>query len=320
MYKFAFSSLTIRTQLLLLAVLLTLPALGIILYTGLKERSNDYRQAAIESQKLADHLTAKQENLVYEAQQLGSFLAELPDVANRNSDKVQPIISNTLKKNPQFKNIILTDENGLVWAASNPFPPLLSLAERRYFKSARDTLRFSSGQFIIGSISKQPVFAMAYPLVDHGIFRGVVVIGFDLDIMKSILRRSQLPPDSNYILVDHNGIIISRGIERGRNVGESMQIPDLKRMIAGPDRDTYEFVLGKDDRRITTYRKLRLPGEETPYMYVRDATQYRHHDSLCRDSAVSGTLDRQTHHRGSSKKTTGGCAGHSQRRYAGTCG
>jgi C4-dicarboxylate-specific signal transduction histidine kinase len=269
MRTFMFSNLPIRMQLVLLAVLLTLPALGIIVYAGLKERNDDYSKAVVESQKLVDNLSAQQEALVHGALQLGEFLAELPDVANRNTEKVQPIISNTLKKNPQYKNIILTDNNGMVWAASSPFKRSLSLAERRYFKNARATRRFSSGEFIIGSISQQPVFAMAYPLVDRGVFRGVVVIGFDLDVLKSNLKRAQLPFNSNYILVDHQGIIVSRGSENGRNVGEPILPADLQKMEAGPDQDTYEFVRSDGDRRIVSYRKLRLPGEQTPYMYVR---------------------------------------------------
>jgi len=269
MQKFVFSNMPIRVQLVALAILLTLPALGIIVYTGIRERNDDYHKAVIESQKLADNLAAEQENLVHQAQQLGGFLSELPDVANRNADKMQSVLSNTLKKNPQYINIIITDADGMVWASAVPFTPPLSLAERHHFKNARATRRFSSGEFIIGAIAKQPIFGVAYPLVDHDVFRGVVVIGFNLDVLKSILNRSQLPINSNYVLVDHKGIIISRGSDNGANVGEPMLATELKKMEAGPDRDTIEFVRVDGDRRISTYRKLRLPGEQKPYLYVR---------------------------------------------------
>jgi C4-dicarboxylate-specific signal transduction histidine kinase len=269
MRSFVFSNLPIRIQLIALAILLTLPAMGIIVYSGLKERNEDYRKAAIESQKLADHLAAEQANLVHEAQQLGGFLTELPDVVNRKTDRVQSIIIKTLKKNPQFLNILITDEHGSVWVSGIPFSPPLSVAERRYFRNARTTGHFSSGEYIVGSISHKPTIAMAYPIVDHGAFHGVVMISLDLDVLKSILKRSQLPSSSNYILVDHKGIIISRGSDNGRNVGEPMLPADLKKMEQGPDRDTYEFTRADGDRRITTYRKLRLPDEQTPYIYVR---------------------------------------------------
>lgn len=265
----SFSKLPIRKQLIMLAILMTLPALGIIIYTGLKARDDDYRKAAVESQKLADNLAAEQESLAREAQQLCGFLAVLPDVVNHNTDKVQSVIRSTLKMNPQYKNIMIADADGTLWASAVPQTSRISLLDRRYFKSARDTLRFSSGEYIVGAVTKQPVLAMAYPIVDKGAFRGVVVIGLDLEVLKKILRRSQLPPKSNYILVDHKGVIISRGTDHGRNVGESMQTADFEKMKAGPDRDTYAFTLGDSDRRITTYRKLRLPGEQTPYVYVR---------------------------------------------------
>ncbi|MFA7403473.1 MAG: cache domain-containing protein [Pelobacteraceae bacterium] len=269
MRSFVFSNLPIRIQLIALAVLLTLPAMGIIVYSGLKGRNEDYRKAAIESQKLADHLAAEQANLVHEARQLGGFLTELPDVVNRKTDRVQSIIIKTLKKNPQFLNILITDEHGTVWVSGLPFTRPLSVAERRYFRNARTTGHFSSGEYIVGSISHKPTIAMAYPIVDHDAFHGVVMISLDLDVLKSILKRSQLPSSSNYILVDHKGIIISRGSDNGRNVGEPMLPADLKKMEQGPDRDTYEFTRADGDRRITTYRKLRLPDEQTPYVYVR---------------------------------------------------
>lgn len=269
MPKLVFSNLPIRLQLIVLAILLTLPALGIIVYAGLKTRSDDYRKAVVESQKLADSLAAEQESLVQQARQLSGFIAELPDVANRNKDKLQSVIINILKKNPQFLNILVADADGTVWVSGLPFTPPRSLAERRCFKNARATGRFSSGEFIVGSISQKPTIAVAYPLVDHDVFSGIVMISFDLDVLKTILRRSQLPPNSNYILVDHSGIIVSRGSDNGANVGEPMLATELKKMKAGPDRDTIEFVRGDGDRRVTTYRKLRLPGEQEPYIYVR---------------------------------------------------
>lgn len=269
MRTLTFSNLPIRLQLIALAILLMLPALGIIVYVGVDERNNDYHKAVIETQRLADHLAAEQENLIHEARQLGGFLAELPDVRSRNLNKVQSIISNTVKKNPQFKIIIITDADGQVWASSSPFTPPVTLAHRRHFKNARSTGSFSSGEYIVGNIAKQPIFALAYPIIDNNSFRGVITISLDLDVLKSILGRSQLPPDSNYVLTDHRGIIISRGVAIGKNVGEPIQSADLKKMQDGPERYTYEFTRNDGDRRIVTYRKLFLPGESSPYIYVR---------------------------------------------------
>jgi signal transduction histidine kinase len=87
--------------------------------------------------------------------------------------------------------------------------------------------------------------------------------------MRSILGRSQLPPNANYVFVDKNGIILSRGKPIGENVGKPIVPADLKIMENGPDRNSYEFTRKDGERRIVTYRKLRLEGDKAPYMYVR---------------------------------------------------
>jgi len=264
-----FFTLPIRTQLLIFAILLTLPALGIIVYSGLKVRADDYSKAVIESQKLADSLADKQEYLVREARQFGSLLAELPDVRSGRGDRVQTILSNALRNNPQYHNILIADASGDAWASALPMKEKLSAADRTYFKSAKATLRFSSGEYVVSRLTNRPTIHMASPLVFQGKFHGAVIISLDLDRMRSILGRSQLPANANYVFVDRNGIILSRGKAIGENVGKPIILNDLKIMERGPDRKSYEFTRKDGERRIVTYRKLRLEGEQAPYMYIR---------------------------------------------------
>jgi signal transduction histidine kinase len=264
-----FSSLPIRTQLLVLAIMLTLPALGIMVYSGLKLRADDYRKAVIESQKLADSLADNQEYLAREAGQLGSLLAELPDVRSGRGDRVESILSNILRNNPQYHNILIADASGKAWASALPMKEKLSVADRLYFKNARETLRFSSGEYVLSRITSKPTFHVASPLVFHGKFQGAIIISLDLDKLRYILGRSQLPANANYVLVDRNGIILSRGKPIGENVGKPIVLNDLKIMENGPDRKSYEFTRKDGERRIVTYRKLRIEGEQAPYMYVR---------------------------------------------------
>lgn len=264
-----FSNLSIRTQLMVLAVLLTLPALGIIVYSGLKERSDDYQHAVIESQRLADNLAAQQEILTNEAKLLCMLLAGLPEVKNRDVDKLQAILVGIHKQSQQYINILVADADGFVWASALPTNKSDTLTDRRYFKSAQQTRRFSSGEFVISKALKKPTIHMAYPLLDHNGFSGVIIVGFDLDVMRTILERAQLSLDANYVFVDHNGIIVNRGKDPATLIGKPIPPEALQKMEDGPDKDTFEFIRRDGDNRITTYRKLWLPGEQSPYMYVR---------------------------------------------------
>lgn len=262
-----FSKLSIRTQLIVLAVLLTLPALGIIVYSGLKGRIDDYQNAVIESQRLADNLAAQQEILTNEAKLLCTLLAGLPEVKSRDSDKMQSILVDIHKQSPQYINILVADAEGYVWASAIPVPA--TVIDRRYFKSAQQKKQFSSGEFVTSKALNKPTIHMAYPLLEDNKFKGAIVVGFDLDVMRTILDRAQLSHDANYVFTDHKGIIVNRGKEADTLIGKPIPPDTLKKMEDGPDKDTFEFMRRDGDNRITTYRKLWLPGEQKPYMYVR---------------------------------------------------
>ncbi|GFO55263.1 hypothetical protein GMSM_22700 [Geomonas sp. Red276] len=264
-----FTKLPIRIQLLVIAILLTLPALGIIVYSGLRARHESYRNAEIETQKLADNIAARQESLITEAQLLGSLLADLPEVNRRNKEKVEPLIVRIHKKNPQYTSILISDETGRIWASSIPGMDDVSIADRRYFKSARATMRFSSGEYALHRVLNTPTISFAYPLTRQGNgFSGTVILSYDLDIMRSILRRSRLPRDTNYVLVDHRGLTLSRGVETVRPLGTPVSPPAWKALSQGGGRGTGVLLRNDGQLRISSWRTLRLAGEPTPYLYV----------------------------------------------------
>ena len=264
-----FSSLQIRTQLLILALILALPATAIILYTGLKERNIAYREAVLETQRLADGLFEKQVQLVRETRQFARLLAELPEVKSGSSQKVQNILAHAIKDNPQYLNILVADATGDIWASAILTKEKLSAADRVYFKKVKSSLSFSAGEYVVSRSAKQPTIHLASPLIFDKKFCGAVIVSIDLDVMRSILSRLQLPESANYVLLDKNGTIISRGREAGEIVGKPIKLEELKIMEAGPDKDSYEFTRKDGERRIVTYRKLRLEGDTDPYMYVR---------------------------------------------------
>jgi PAS domain S-box-containing protein len=265
-----FAKWPIRRQLLALAILLTLPVLGIIIFSGIKVRNEDYRKAALETQRLADSLAERQEYIITEARQVGGLLACLPDVKNRGRENVSAILSTLHKKNPQFQSILIADQHGIVWASSIPRMEGVDISDRRYFRNALSTRQFSSGEYAVHRVLQTPTFSMAYPLVgDKGSFDGVVILSYDLGILRSILQHSHFTVDTNYILVDYKGIVLGRGSDSAQKIGMPIQSDALKQMQEGPDGATFDFLRFDGDKRITTYRKLKLAGEPAPYMYVR---------------------------------------------------
>jgi len=246
-----------------------MPALGIIVYSGLRERSADYLNAVIESQRLADSLSSQQEALTDEAKLLCSLLAGLSEIKHRDVAKTQAILADIHKQSPQYVNILVVDAEGYIWASATHTSSTDALTDRRYFQNARKSKQFSSGEYVVSRTTGKSTIHMAYPLLDGEMFNGVIAVGFDLDVMPTILARAQLAYDANYVLVDHNGTIVNRGKDPVALTGKPIPPEALAKMEAGSDQETFEFIRRDGDNRITTYRKLWLPGEQTPYMYVR---------------------------------------------------
>jgi two-component system, cell cycle sensor histidine kinase and response regulator CckA len=258
-------------QLFLLAFIMALPAAGIIVYSGIQMREHAIADAKRETQKLADSIAAENQNLLAAAQQLIIVLAQLPDVKRQNAAKVQPILRDILKLNSQFSNIFIADLNGLVWATAVPVKPPFIVSDRRYFKDALASGQLSSGEYVISRATTNPAFNVAYPLKDdRGMIIGVISVGFILDAYKQALERAKLPAGSSFILLDHKGVVLYRAINPMEYIGRQYDAELFKHMQEGPDVQTYVGLTSiGGDKRIVSYRKLSLPGEQSPYMYIR---------------------------------------------------
>jgi PAS domain S-box-containing protein len=263
-------SMSIRAQLFLIAFIVALPAAGIIIYSGVNLRKEAINEARMETQKLADSIASEQQNLAAAAQQLVSALAQLPDVKRHNAVKVQSILGDILKLSSQYSNIFIANRAGTVWASAVPTKPPFMVSDRRYFKNALATGQLSSGEYVISRATTKPVFNLAYPLNnEHGEIIGVISVGFALDYYKHLLENSKLPPGTSYLLIDHKGVILSRGIDPEPFIGKQYNPESIKLMQEGPDGDTFVGFGIDGKKRFITYRKLRLKGEQSPYMYIR---------------------------------------------------
>jgi PAS domain S-box-containing protein len=258
-------------QLFLLAFIMALPAAGIIVYSGIQTREHAIADAKSETQKLADSIAAENQNLIAAAQQLIIALTQLPDVKRQNAAKVQPVLRDILKLNSQFSNIFIADRNGLVWATAVPVKPPFIVSDRRYFRNALASGQLSSGEYVISRATTKPAFNVAYPLKDdRDTIIGVISVGFILDAYKQALDRAKLPAGSSFILLDHKGVVLYRAISPLEYIGKQYDSELFKHMQEGPEVHTYVGLTSiGGDKRIVSYRKLHLPGEQSPYMYIR---------------------------------------------------
>ncbi len=263
------TTLPIRSLLLLITFVVALPAAGIIIYSGIQFRNVMLDDARKETLKLVDSIANEQQHLVAGAEQLMTALAQLPEVKGHDAARVEPILRKLLKLNPMYSNILVADLDGSVWATAVPVNPPFFVGDRRYFRNALANGQLSSGEYVVSRSVIKPVFNLAYPLKDdHGANIGVISVGFAVDRYQHLLERMRSQSGTNFSFIDHQGIILSRAIEQEQYIGKSYKAEEFKKMKEGPESGTSIKTGITGDRRIISYRKLQLAGEQAPYMYV----------------------------------------------------
>ena len=260
---------SVRAVMILLISLATIFPLGIILYQGLQHRSQAYRDSRILSERIATQVVFEQQLLLSSAEQLMSTFPYIPAIRRRDAVAVNALLADLVRKNPQITNLLVADEKGNTWASGLPMKGSINASDRRYFRNALETGRFSSGEFSIGRLRNKPALLFGYPLKDgSGRITDIAIVSFSLDKYDRYFQSKGLATEASLALFDHKGTVLYSRPTLAL-VGKQDREDLFRKMTAGPDEGTFEAVGLTGVKRVFTYRKLRLPGESQPYMYVR---------------------------------------------------
>jgi hypothetical protein len=136
---------SIRGQMLALTALSILPALAIILYTGIRQCDEAQRDAEVEGTHTVDELVARQEYIVRGARQMLLSLARFPEVQRRDAAACDRLFAQLAAEFPDYATINASTPDGAMFASSVPYRPGLNVADRRFHREALRTGRFSAG-------------------------------------------------------------------------------------------------------------------------------------------------------------------------------
>ena len=263
-------SLSFRTHLLLMVWLLCLPAVALISYSGFQQRRDALNEGNSEAKMLAHNILTEQYNVTGDAEQLVQTLALLSEVKEHRVAATNAILSEIIKLNRQYLNIVISDRSGIVWASALPFTRKLSLRDSRSFRNAVQTGRFSSGEYGVGKISKRPNLGFGYPIIDAGgEVVGAILVSVDFGYLNDLLMETGLPKGSSFTLVDHLGVVIYRNLQVGEAIGARLKEGIFRQMEQGANEVSLLDSAQTQNLTITSYGKLRLRGESSPYLYVK---------------------------------------------------
>ncbi|MCJ7783292.1 MAG: diguanylate cyclase, partial [Desulfobacterales bacterium] len=260
---------TIRSRLLLLVLISVLPALGIIIYSGVGRSSREIENAKSDALGVVKSLAYEHQRVMESTRQFLTTLAKIPEIQNLNMKASDQLLEGLLKQNPLYGGIFVLNAQGILCSSAPPFKPT-SMVSTKFFQDVVRTRDFSVGEYAICRSLNRPVLHLAYPITDaKGKFRGMVGISLDIARFARMFSMEKLPLGSTLSISDHRGILLYAYPGKGDSIPRT-DLPDMTGYMSHQTKEGVFTYTGVDDvKRLNAYKRLHLRAIESPYLFIR---------------------------------------------------
>lgn len=217
--RFPFSSL--RTRLLLLVLIATVPAWGLIYSTAREQRRLAVVDAKADAQQVTRLVALEEERLIEGTRQLLASLARSP-VRSGDPAACNAFFSETLKHYPFYANLGAIESDATISCSALPTRGRINVGDRPYFQRAIETRSFSVGDYQIGRVTGKPTINFGYPVLDKtGRVQTVVFAALELVQFDRVTAAVRLPPGALISVIDQSGTILARHPDPEKWIGRS---------------------------------------------------------------------------------------------------
>ena len=244
--------LKMRTQLLLLGLVIIIPLAGLNLW-NLKSQLDSqihYYSKLVDSFSTifasvnAEYLSSRRNIL--------ARFAEREKIKQMNPDDCDPAILNFRDFDPNFSNIIVINLDGDVVCSAIPIKKDISFKEAENFKRILEEKSLVIGYPVYGKISNKWILPLNYPVVDSsGNIIGSIGAPIDLQKYSPINPYYQLPFQASVYIVDIEKNIISTNHNNDKLIGTALSdhigIPEevLNELPDVPESGKLNLLIGK---------------------------------------------------------------------------
>ena len=261
--------LSLRVRMLLLVLLAVVPALGLILYSGLEARYQEGARAQEQALQLVQRISYDREQAIKETRQLLITLAQLPAVRERDAEACSRILRGISRLHVRYANLGAIRPDGSVFCSALPSTARPNARDSSWFQQVLRTRDFSVSQFHFGGITGRAVLTMAYPAIGGGEVAAVVFASLDLSWLNRYLSESLLPPGSVLSVIDRRGTVLARYPDPEFWVGENIADTPLAQEILMHQQAAVTEARGMDAvPRLYAYTPLAPTLTQGVYVYI----------------------------------------------------
>jgi signal transduction histidine kinase/ActR/RegA family two-component response regulator len=161
--------------------------------------------------------------------------------------------------------------DGNILASAKKFDSNINSSNRKYFIDAIQTGQFSTGEYIVGRITNNPVFHFSYPVKDSSNkMIGVLVMSLNLNFINIFFKNIHLPEGSFIRIFDHQGASLLRVPPDTEHYQPGSKLrDDYWRIITSKGQESTFIKTGTDGiTKFYTYLSISNNNSDPPYMYL----------------------------------------------------
>ncbi len=260
--KFLSVALTLRGRLAFLICLATLPAILFTFYIAHNERSVALQRMEVDAHHVVNMISREH---LYQMAGAKSLLRWLTDTLAKEEAKT-PIsdpnfLSALLAGYPQLANIAILSPYGNVINSAYPLRAPINMHDYSAVQRAADSHEIEVGTYVIGPIVKRPLLHLAYAIRNaQNNVRWIVFVAIDLEWLKKLTDRVELPTEHTLLIVDRDGrVLASSSVPDDPHYAIGQQIPELTESTQ-QKHSTIVAHIGEESRSFVTAPMEELPG------------------------------------------------------------
>ncbi|MDL2272327.1 response regulator [Desulfovibrio sp. OttesenSCG-928-I05] len=252
----------------MIVLLAVLPAMSIILYSGVDARRQAMEATEADASELVRNTASQHQLLVSNIRTLLTTIAQLEAVQRGTSESTLELFRNLLSNYPYLGNLLLSDKDGAVRVSARPMDGTVNIADRPEFTAAVGSGKMAVSAFGYSPVDGEGGLRFAYPVTDRrGRLLGVLSGYIRVDKYILDISDSELPRDAQIRFLDRIGTEIF-----AFPAGESALGQDALEwetiQADGNDEGVILFTGVEGEERLLAFSRLTLPGEESPYLAV----------------------------------------------------
>lgn len=233
----------LRTRLILLVLLAVIPALGLALYSGMKQRDKALSRAQVDALRMAENASDVQERLIENTRQIFFALSQMPEIQNLNPAACSKILKNIQSQSKGYTMFFALKPNGDLFATALPVSGHMTFTDRAWYQQVLKTREFVISEYMIGRISGKAAVTLAYPVLDRkGQLKAILGTGLDLGWINQFMAESKPPAGTALTVIDRKGTILLRYPDPEKFIGRTMPEGSILKAILAKEEGVSEAI------------------------------------------------------------------------------